>query len=346
MMAACGQQSHRTAPVVHDVGVFDYLGPDFWHTRAKAQAIIREGSQRESQGDFAFAIGKYQQAYRLSPQETQLPLLIARNYARIAGSNPAASYEKQKSLEWLYRAFLVDNQFGEAVFHEADFQVLENEDVFKALKKNFGLSSDREILSVLKRLTAMARETQVVVGEIGSVLRGISGILEWVGFPFLCLMFLTLFFQWGFFQFGFPRGLFTTTLGFLLGTGVWVYGNRILSGGGRTGAGAVFEILFTGGMVLLVIFFCRLGFRWLRQRILRAWKRSRLYHRYFFRPLCQAPLSFKDQLFRLDNLHHQLRLLGHRYVLSDDTEETQDILRQLEALRSQIHQVTEKPWET
>ena len=176
--SACYQAEQHTAPVIREVGIFDYLGPDFWQTRAKAQAIIRDGKLHESTGNFAFALGKFQQAYRLSPQETQLPLMIARNYARIARGNPAASYEKQKPLDWMYRAFLVDAAFGEAVFHDADFRILENEDVFKALKKNFGLSSDREILSVLQRLTSMARETQVVVAELGGVVRVVS---VWLG---------------------------------------------------------------------------------------------------------------------------------------------------------------------
>ena len=321
----------------------------FWRGQVSAQKALYDARSAEQEERYAYAIGKYKKAYHLDPGQKHLPLKISRLYCLIAERMPGSQYERDEAIFWLYRARLVDPDFSTAALSAPPFSILKDVSEYQLILANNPAASraassktERFFMPILQRL----QEIQAISVQMGQILKGFYRLTSWLGFQvifFLILVFGTNVFL-RFVGFQADRGLWA--LAFVGSIIIWHLSARVISGGQSGGWLPVFQVAGMALMFFLGLQLFKVTFNALSETFLRRWRRTSVYQTWRLkRPdALNAPNESLHQfIFSVEIAQDRLLQLGQHYLRSQSESERQELQRELQVLRTQIHRLTAEP---
>ena len=337
-----------------------FLSLEYWRTQKEIQDLITQGNQASQNGNHAFAIGKFRKAYRLAPEKSQIPLQIAKEYAFLAVKNPDAEMEKKESIYWLMQAYRANPDLSLKEIQQAPFGILKDLDFYQSLvgdlKENSGNKRD-ERSWITKRLTsiqAIVRETQVISQQLGRIFGFFYRLFDWIGFQiilfFLCILVICSFFR----ILGFSFNPSILLLSFLLTILIWHLTFRVATGGASGGWHSIIRLSLVGLAVLLVLKALPIALNYGWNGIQRKLRSSSFYYHTFKSPRGEKRKDLRKYLFNLEEANEKLlkigyQILAHKTGSSSDksfkkpnSEQLKELMLEIELVRKQIHEMTEK----
>jgi hypothetical protein len=322
----------------------------YWQTKREVEGLLEEGRRAENERRWSYAIGKLRKAYRLAPENKDLPLRIARLYAHLVQESSENQHAREESLGWLYRAYLIDADLNVETLTKKPLSILEKSPLYQTILKQTALKTGekpgdyRTAVRILNRFNAMMAEMSAILKQVGQVLNQLAQIGEWLGFQVLLFICLILLFSFLLRLVGFPLGPSLWLVSTLLTTLFWHGFYRVLSGGQSGGWQPILKLLgvtfalFIGGF-LCKILMTRLFFLF-RRWLITSKGFQKTFTRILRKKTRESNLNFRRFLFDLEETQAELVRLGHQYLAAQTDEEMRQLSLKIEIKRQEIHHLT------
>ena len=314
------------------------------------KTLLQEAKLAETNGNEAFAIGKYRKTYAQYPSQTQIPFIVAGLYAQIAQKNPSSQVEKQKSIEWLYRARLVDPSLTLTQLKQPPFSVLKKEPSYQSLLRNYGEGASGFSLQIIsKKIDDLFTEVKWLALKMRNFFSALYRVGNWIGFQVVFFFFCMLLVNFLLRQLGFSLGIFLWLCSFTMVSLGWYFAIRVVSGGASDGREVIGQVLLYAVILFVVLFTFRFLASWIWFFCRRLWITSNMHRSWIQKSHGDHNRNIRSFLFHLEEVQADLMKKGHQLLsLPKDTfphDEKKKLALEIEVLRQKIQALVAHPIE-